>query len=425
VYRASLPIPAWVAPGSYDLELQAPGGEGVARDLVRVLPLGQTARMAFIADEEPPTSLAVAALPFDVWVRASWAPANEPGAETGERAIAGPPLLVLETLVAGLRANRALLTSGQCEGPFEQQRFEDELAGVLEREHRARVAAREWLAREAVERGAFRPLDADAQRWPEASELTWTRATLVLATSFPSAIAEITALLPRDLRLDVPEGAARELFPSAEIAASPATPARLERVHLSPGGAARVAAATAPTWRARLELPARAVESFATIPLRVLGAPARATVAWRFDERRTAYGPAALSANFTALGHHRIDALVLAEDGSAQPLRGRLSVRTAQRSGCRCGIGTQPVAPAGLLLPVLGFCLRRLSAARRKNATRSRGGIDCGPSCVRGSSRDATKSEFAPVGLSGGVGLRNEDHSQHARRGHTRKPGNR
>ncbi|MFI5307850.1 MAG: hypothetical protein ACHQ53_10880 [Polyangiales bacterium] len=368
VYRASMPIPAWVAPGSYDLMLSAPGGQGTARGLLRVLALGQTVRLARMADEDLRSDLAVAALPVDVWVRsARGQPAHADGALAAEASVPAP-VLELEGLVAALRMGGGVWTSGSCAGPFAQRRFEDEVAGVLERERSARV----WSMGEPVQRGEYRVLGAAARPLPAQNEIDVAQdgSTLMIEASFPSPGAELLVLPAHGARSVPGLGATVALFPGGDLADAAVAPAPVALLRIAPGRSVRFGPGPGRAWSARIELPKRALATYEAAPLRVRGAPSDARIAWRFDERRTAFGPAAVERSFTALGEHRIDAVALASDGTSERLTGTLRVRTARASGCRCATVDGAEAEAPAVLAVLLWPRRRSSPLRAKKARR-------------------------------------------------------
>ena len=348
IYRASVPIPAWVAPGSYDFALWAPGGQARALLSLRVLAQGAPARLAWIAQEAPPATAAVAALPVDVFVRAPNAAAQASGAAAGPGAaadesapasvLAAAPVLDPRALVAALRIGDGLWVTARC-SPVSPA-FEDELATVRATEQRGRVQPAPAAGLGA---GWFQQLGDAPRAWPAAAALRVQREGERLrvqpSPDFPGGVAELGLVLAPDGRGVLARGAALTWFAGGEIAPGTAPPPMIARVRVAAGREALLqpVAPGAVLRQVQLVLPARGARSGEPAKLRVRGAPAGSRVAWRLDARRTRFGPTATEAAFVPLGAHRIAALVLAPDGTRRALQAELRVRTAQASACRCG----------------------------------------------------------------------------------------
>jgi hypothetical protein len=367
LYRASIPIPAWAAPGTYDLELRAPGGEGRARSTVRVLRAGAPPRVAWLDAADRLLEPESAVLPVDVWLPPSArAPAQPPPVPHP----AAAPRLDPQVPALALRIGGELLVRGGCRS--QSAAFAAEVAAVLAREHRTRTTLeprpREWPAVGSlrVERGADGSVQID------------------VAESFADT-AELSLLLEGDpaLPVRVSGAAAAPLFyPASEIAGA-AVPARVLQLRVAAGGRARVEpkGPSAALGYALLALPQPAY-SGARVRLALTssrGASAAGLrVAWRFDALRTAFGPAQVEQRFLPLGEQRVHALALAADGRAQRVRGAVRVVTARASGCSAGAGSRTAQAAGLW-PALLLVQRRV---RRKSRCAAGSGIDCGATRV-------------------------------------------
>ncbi len=377
IYRATVPIPAWVAPGSYDFALWAPGGQGRAVLALRVLAQGASPRMAWIAQDAPPATAAVAALPFDMFVRAPGGPARASGAEAGAAEPAGEPLPALaaapvldpHALVAALRIGDGLWVTARCSPAAPA--FEDELASVQAVERRGRVQPAPAAGLGA---GLFQPFGGPPRAWPAPAALQLQREGGQLrvqpSPDYPGGAAELGLLLAPDGRRVRAQDAQLAWFAGGPIAPGAPPPPRIARVRVAAGRAALLqpGAPAAALPQVRLALPARGALSGEPAQLRVRGAPAGSRVAWRLDQRRTRFGPTAIEAAFVPLGAHRIAALVLAPDGARTLLQAELRVRTAQASACRCTAA--PAAAATGWWPALSL----LHLARRRRRGQKRRG---------------------------------------------------
>lgn len=365
IYRASIPIPAWVAPGSYDFGLWAPGGNAVALAGLRVLAPGSAPRLAWLDRESAPSgTAAIAALPVDVWVEAAASPSATAAQRTTDAALAElapAPSLDLRGAVAALRIGSGLWAFGACESGGLS--FADEVKSVLEREHRTRF----WPSARQLAPGQFQPFDAGARSWPGADAVQLTRAPdqvrIQVGADFPGA-AELGLLLLGDERRTEVRGATLRFYPAGEIALA-APPALIAALRVPAGGRALVTRALAATFQPQLRVQPELVRSGEPVNLSVAGAATKIQVAWRLDHVRTVFGPSAIEPSFRPLGQHRVVALVLAEDGRARKLEAGVRVRTAQASGCGCSLGSTRAerswrsSRAGLLLLTVAFGLRR------------------------------------------------------------------
>ena len=430
LYRAALPLPAWVAPGSYDLVLSAPGGHGRARGGVRVLARGQAPRLAWIAGELPPAGAAVAALPFDAWVRAgdeagAGAEAGMPPAdsEAPDPAFQAAPLLDPTGLTAALRVGRQLWVIGGCRAPHVA--FDAEVNSVLAREQRTRMrppAPKAPGAGFAAWGGAF-------SAWPGSDALRITpdgdrlRVRAQLNDVAANTGFELRLLVPSDGRGVRASAGALGFYPAGDIAA-PALPATAVQLRLGPRADAVLERTPAAARALRLVPEPPAVRSGEVVSVRVQGLPRPARVALRFDGEHTAFEPAAASHAYGELGARRVDALAFAADGAATRLSARVQVRGAHHAGCACAlIAGRAAGPPGAR-PALGLLLVALYLARRcvrkgvpKTRAADRAGIDCGSAVVE-DSREGHLASGAAFGDRRRERLRPQEHPEYARRGH-------
>jgi hypothetical protein len=388
LYRAAIPIPAWVAPGSYDLLLWAPGGSGRAPSALRVLAPGAPPRIAW-AGPDATIRLAdpsAAALPVDVWVRAADATAELAPAQRPDPAAA--PQLDLRTAALALRVGSGLWVIGGCAA--EREFFDAEVASALVRERRTRMTP---PPEPRLGAGSFRTWQGRAHGWPARESVRVQRAgggaEIEVAPAFGMA-AELAFLVtagasqPFDFAGIAP--AARDFYPASEIAGAQ-LPARMVRLRVAAGRRARIAAAAAAGagLAHALRVKPQPVSSGARVRLSLATTKpgtelaARSTahgqvrVAWRLDSRHTSFGPAQVEHRFLPLGAQPVSALVIAQDGRVQRLRADVQVETARASGCSVASGSLG-SPAAWLWPALWLIQRRGRPKRRRGL---RPGIDC------------------------------------------------
>ena len=368
VYRVSLPIPAWVAPGTYDLALSAPGGSGRARSLVRVLEPGKVPRAAWVASSHVPETLAVAGLPFDVWVRSAGeiegADRDEPDAQSEA---ARAPLLDPRGLSAALRIDGRLWVIGGCESPH--VRFVDEVASVLAGERRALHRA---TPPASTEHG-FAPWGAAPRfsAWPPADALRIDggRERVRIRAASALASAEISVLLAGDGRGARTDFGTLRFFPGADVASR----LLVAQLQLSGPGEAHLERTQVRAAPALLVRPLE-VQSGEIVHAGVAPGARGFRVAYRFDERHTAFTAATATHAYQTLGVQRVDALLIAQDGAASRAHADVRVRTAQRVGCRCQLALGPARPSSWLWSStwVGFVSTWVGWARHVRRRRNR-----------------------------------------------------
>jgi len=362
LYRVSLRVPAWVAPGSYDLALWAPGGAGQARSLVRVLDAGAPPRLAWIDTRERLAQPEPAALPVDVWLIDRAGPEPRMHADP-----AAAPLLELAVPALALRVGSGLWVLGGCGD--EHGMFAQETRSAMVRERRSRIDPRPSPGADR-----WQPLGEAAKPWPAPGSLRVTPGPLradVSADAGFGARAELALMLgSSEPRLGQPVSDASWYLAGDIGRAGPA--ARIVRLRIAAGqqrallrasGAPGPAAARARYQVSAVPQPARSGQPV-QLGVRAPGerAGSRALrVAWRIDPLHSAFGPHALEHRFLALGEHRVEVLVLHADGSAVAGEGRVRVQTARASGCAAAARAQEAAWL-LLWPALLLLKRRHGA---------------------------------------------------------------
>ena len=367
-YRVTLPVPAWAAPGTYDLLLEASGMALRAQGAVRVLAQGAGVRLGALASAEVPADSA--SWPLDVWVRQGSMPlptdtgvqdlsaatvdaagvhSAEPAAQQaapGADARLPAPVLATDGLVAALRVGSGLWVLGDC--GHGHGGFADEVAGVLAVEQRVRLATPPLVA-----------LDEPA----------WRSAAPVQVTSAPDD----------SVRLQVPQGPVRELaftlfadgrslrtsagalrfVPATEVSGVSGAPVLLVQLLVGPvpdaeGLEVTLARTAAPaTPDPVLELSPVPVASnrplWVRVKLQGSDAAQPARVALRFDHRSTAFAQGAVSHRFTALGPNPVSALVIFPDGRAVVRTAQAQVTTEAAVGCAVRARSRrPRPPAGM-----------------------------------------------------------------------------
>ena len=382
VYRATILVPHWAAPGTYGLRLSAPGGSDAMPGSVRIISRGAAPRIALARFDAPAENenaeqrlariaALVAHVPADVFVTADDPALRAALAHAETRPMA--PMLLLPTdadsLAVVLRhGDDAAFVLGRCEGGYVS--FDAQVEGVMREENRS---ARPLDRARLPEAGRFAWLDAPERALsfgrepPAEADLEGEALTLKVAPDHPGP-ATFTVVVPDDGRATEIAGAA-----DGSIAWYPATPVR--SVESSPSLAARFLVAPGATAHVRrgegeplsLSLSAQPEDPETGSPVALRASPSRPVgiVAWRLDEDVTAVGEEAGRA-YGPLGLHRIHALAIAPDGVADRAETTIHVRTQEATGCDCGVSA-PRPPGSLLfwLTPLGLLLR--PRRRRRN----------------------------------------------------------
>jgi hypothetical protein len=385
-YRLSVPVPAWVAPGTYDLRLRAKGASLSAPSAVRVLASADPPRLGAAGDRVRLDPRAAVHAPIDLWVETT-STAIAGGASLPDAIAGGSAAPVLRTagLVGALRVGDALWVLGGCTALHLP--FEVEVASVLRAEGRRRVAdvkraglkpaptgegfdernagpidgARGSASPSAVgpgfKPGLFEPISGGWQ-------LNHSGAALELSV--------LIAAAPGSPGLRAEPGALR-FYPAGDVVAAPhVLIARWSVPALPAGERARLLRVPAAPLIAQLRVEPDPVRGDS--PVRVSADADRplAALALRFDHRHTAYGLAPVEHRYRALGEHRVHGIAIAADGTAVGVRADATVVTARGArGPGCGVAApvpraRPVwAGPGLWLSVL-LLQRRLLKRRRR-----------------------------------------------------------
>jgi hypothetical protein len=383
VYRATVLVPAWAAPGTYGLRMTAPGGETSAAGAVRVLARdAPVPRIALLSSEvvesvQPGEGArafleALATMPVDVVVTEA-APSI---AEVIGAAPLDAPLPAWVALPRGgmpvvLRVGEDALVLGECDDrllPFDEQ-----LAGLVA--HEARRPHPFSVADLPSEGARLRGGPRDRELAIAApSTLTLTREDGALSFASPSA-RELTVVFPADGRGVALDGGAMSLFPAAAvptIGTGPSIAARLsipanETATLTRPGETRA-------LRVRVEVHPEKAKTRELVRLHALVEGEAALVAWRLGEDATFVGDH-IEERFGALGDHEAHVVVLGMDGAMAEASARFSVETREVRGCggsSCAVAAPRAAPP-LELWLLGvLLLQRVSSRGNRPRRQSR-----------------------------------------------------
>jgi hypothetical protein len=393
VYRASILVPHWAAPGTYGLRMTAPGGGHAVAGSVRVVARGETPRIglvrpAFDSAEAPADALArisaaLARLPADVWLAPDHpglraALAHAPMPDDGEVPEPVVPLLLVpddpNALAIVLRHGEDAFVFGSCDGRF--VRFDEQVDGILGAE---RLRRRTIDAGAFPDAGRFAWLDAEGSfAIPAAGAVTASVAggTLAVAVSadHPASVLVTAVALSDGRAIELgrtpPAGdAAHSFYPATPVGSVGFPRAVALRFEVPSGALARVRRGE----RTGLDLGLRAdpPETETGLPVTLRAEPSRpvAFVGWQLEEDVTAVGPEATRA-YGPIGAHRVHAFAIASDGASARADTVVEVRTREVTGCDCraapGSAQAGSLPDFWLLAAL-LLLRRVRPRRRGN----------------------------------------------------------
>jgi len=346
VYRARIAVPAWVAPGSYELRLSLPDQElPLSGGPVRVLAPGSGARVG--RGPGPAQSGQAALLPVDLWL-AGEAPAP---AALGVRPA---PALEVEAGAFALQLGPRLWISGHCDDrrlPFE-------------------AGARAVAAAEGLELTRSPPAGSATGAGQAPLQVArgegWLRLSLPAAAGTP---LELPILARADGRAIAVEGASIDWYPASAVGAAAASePLIVGLVRLEPG--ARVRLSRRPGAALSPRLTTRPLRPHSGQTLEVLPpAGAAGTMAPRlalnFGGGRTAFGRAAVRHRVLRPGLHAVTGLAITGDGRVGKVRHEIEV--ASPTAGSCGVGRSGARPGpGLACAMAGVASLGLMLRRRR-----------------------------------------------------------
>lgn len=325
VYRVRLQLPAYLAEGTYTLWLRTPFGTCEAQSAVRVIASGAAPRVRRLPEGMLLPPSAAASWPVDVWV-AGDSPSSAAGStapDAGSPKIDAAPSLLAHGPALALRVGRELWVRSGCN---DARAFERDVASVLAGEGLSRVELAAALAR--------------THSPPSAAELL-SGPGLALATERAeldnrsrALSSELSMLLPFGPGVQVDAGTI-ELFPASEPSAA-APRAKLVRWRVPAGVNAQLRLVAAER-SGELELLPRGARSGQEAHLQVLGAGARARVAYVLGFARSAYGTRELRTSFPGPLAQPIQAQVFDEAGMGQVAHGHLWVEPYRPPNCAIG----------------------------------------------------------------------------------------
>jgi len=400
-YRLALPVPAWMAPGTYDLRLRAKGASLHADSSVRVLAPGAAPRLGAAAERERLEPRAALHAPIDVWVEASADSISRDAslqdaiagdASLQEALASAAPELRTAGLVAALRVGGRLWVIGGCDALHLP--FEVEVASALRAEARERVADVKRTGLNPTPTAEPSTVGAGLNPTPTA-EPSAVGAGLkpALFTPIPDGWQLHAARAPLELSVLIPAAPGApglradrgelRFYPAGEVAAAPhALIARWSLPALAAGERARLSRVASTPLNAQLRIEPDPVRGDAPVRVSARADRPLASLALRFDHRHTAHGLHPVEHRYRALGEHRIHGLAIAADGTAAGVRGDATVVTARMSGgpdCAARAvapGSHPVwGGSGLWLGVL-LLQRRLLKRRRGRLAGNRLGAE-------------------------------------------------
>jgi len=383
VYRATVRIPEWTAPGTYGLRLSAPGGRDVVGSAVRVVAAGAEVRVALLGGipgaGAPGAARArealeiLARLPVDVWItrespsllatlRAAPLPARAGGGVGGEL----PAVLALpeEGLAAVVRHGEEGLELGRCDTPH--LRFADLLAHLRREGLRLRpLGVRDLPGSEryALLGGPDRPVPGGPG--PAVVPVPGGSGLSVQVPATLGGAAELTVVVPDDGRATRVRGGSGGWWPATPVGATGAVPTLALRLTVAAGATARLTRASGQPLRLTLSPTDARTETGVPVALRARSSRRSERVVWVLDEDRTAVGEGATVA-FLPLGLHRVRALAITADGVAAAADARVTVTTREGTGSACRVGLNSQGGPLELLPVLLLLVQRLRRRRRE-----------------------------------------------------------
>ncbi len=341
VYRASIEVPRWAAPGTYGLRLSAPGGNDAVAGAVRIVAPDAPLRLTrlgvdIVPDDEEAARRALSALataPVDVVVAHS--ESLRAILESARPAAALPALLLVdEEAPIVLRGDdAALLVFGECDDRYAP--FEMQLEGLARREERT---PRPFVDLETS-------LDAVTPAMLAAPTITAEGETLSIAAG--EAPIELGVRYADDGRAVRVTGGAHAFYPAVTIPMTGQVRTLVLRLRLDAGETATLARAAA---RSPVSLPALHLEpqkprSGDEIHLHV-DDEGLALVAWRLEEDVTLVGPD-VRHTYRPVGEEQVHLFVITDEGVGAERTERFIIETREVRGCGCGASGEGGAGRG------------------------------------------------------------------------------
>jgi len=372
VYRPTVRLPPWVAPGTYDLEVRAPGTAAMRHSAVLRVGRGP-ARLGRLAQRPTETQArALARLPIDVWLLdpedgepSAASGSREPSAASGSRApgteaergapsASALPLPWLDLSgTFAVRVGDGLLVRGGCDDPHLPFAVAVRRAGGDPIEPPGRPEDARYRSAEEhapIPRGGL----------DERSPGVWIN----------------RATVPLIVRVVFPEGTRGLSMPGARerLGFWPGTPVRPEGHRPSvvglwavpPNGAVRprLVEAEAPTLEVTIE---GEPTTHRPAPVRVRS-DGRVALAWEEDGGAFVdrAGIRRVPVRFRWLEHHELHALAIGPRGATRRTASATVVVTERPSGCAAGGQPPPMGVFAMLLVGLGWRSGRRFLCHRK-----------------------------------------------------------
>ncbi len=365
IYRATLPIPRYAAPGTYSIRITAPGGSDSMRAAVRIVDPDQPLRVGRIGalDRDARAGLAVLArLPVDVWLVAP-SPALIglfEGASPGLPVMLGVGQGAASVLIELDGANAL----GAC-GPFfdEASQAFAEAAGVDRRALEIALPAPSLYA-----------IESETRPLPRGDEVTIVREGSTLRVSTTLAPIEIGVVYPerpageRDRAYAIDSDVAFVAKPATQIVYAHARPSIVARSIVQ--SSARFAMIETDAALLEVDAEPSPVPSGRVVTLTARAADG-ALIAWQLDEDVSAIG-STVRQRLRHAGRHRVPVVAIAPSGAAGRVEVELRFEPAIMHGCTVGRAARDVLPLQALLLLSLAAVRWLARCTRWFSSRSR-----------------------------------------------------
>ncbi|NOY93949.1 MAG: hypothetical protein GXP55_22425 [Deltaproteobacteria bacterium] len=350
VYRLRLPVPRWVAPGTYSLRIRAPSsGSRVSVASVRVVAAGRAPRLialppaaALSIDELRRRLRALEGYPADILV-ASYTPRLKIALTASLEEASWPPVLLDSgpRQAASLRVGERLVELGRCPRPREVSAQDPQ-----RRRWTHDPALDRWWTSARRDEPVLRVLGAS-----------------VVAASWLREPAELRLIVPEDGRATRVTGAvSASWWPGVTLFATAAAPSLLANLRLGPGVRATLRRGPGSPLSLRLQASSTRPATDQEVSLRAESErPAR--VAWQLAEDATAVGP---EVQHRWALRDEVEVHALAIDAEGVPARASLRLRVDRRRDGLCSVrapisnSSRPASGAvGLTLFVVLWTFRR------------------------------------------------------------------